>query len=293
MKKLVSPLLGTLLCAACGGDDGGPAELPGTVYGGDRPVELQVPTDLDLDRQYPLVMLLHGYSANGLLQTAYLGLGDLPTDPGAFFLAPDGVRDAEGNPHWNASPACCGDEASHVDDVAYLGALLDDITAEWPIDRSRIFLIGHSNGHFMSYRMACERADIVTGIAGLAGAAFSVDGSGCDPSDTVSSLHIHGDADATVLYEGGGFAGGEYPGALDSTLQWAGYDGCASTMTDGPARDLVRDLAGDETTVQIVDGCPAGVGVELWTIVEGGHIPNFHDGFGTTVVGWLNDHPRP
>jgi polyhydroxybutyrate depolymerase len=141
--------------------------------------------------------------------------------------------------------------------------------------------------------MACERADIVTGIAGLAGAAFSVDGSGCDPSDTVSSLHIHGDEDATVLYAGGGFAGGEYPGAVESTQQWAGFNGCGSTMTDGAALDLVRDIAGEETTVEIVDGCPDGVGVELWTLVGGGHIPNFHDTFGTTVTGWLIDHPRP
>jgi polyhydroxybutyrate depolymerase len=281
MKRL-APIL--LLCA-CGDDGGG--ELPGTVYGGDRPVELQIPTDFDPDQQYPLVMLLHGYSATGLLQTAYLGLADLPTDPGVFFLAPDGVPDALGNPHWNASAACCGDPEHNVDDVAYLGGLLEDITADWPIDPTRVFVMGHSNGHFMSYRMACERADIVTAIAGLAGAATSLDGSDCDPSASVSSLHLHGDADDTILY-----AGDDYPGAVESTLQWAAHDGCGTTFSDGAALDLVRDLDGAETTVQTIDGCPAGVGVELWTIGGGGHIPNFHPTFGTTVVGWLIDHPR-
>lgn len=290
MKRTI-PIL--FLCAACGGDDG-PAELPDTVYGGDRPVELQIPTDFDASQEYPLVMLLHGYSANGLLQTAYLQLADLPSDPGTFFLAPDGVRDGEGNPHWNASAACCGDPEHHVDDVAYLGGLLDDILAEWPVDPSRVFVMGHSNGHFMSYRLACERADIITAIAGLAGAAPTVDGSGCDPVATVSSLHIHGDADDTVLYAGGGNLGDAYPGAVDSTMQWAEHHGCGTTRTAGTALDLVRDVEGSETTVESVDGCPSGVGVELWTIVGGGHIPNFVTGaFGSSVVGWLNDHPRP
>jgi polyhydroxybutyrate depolymerase len=289
MKRL-APLL--LLCACGGGDDGGPDELPGTVYGGDRAVELQLPADFDPSQEYPLVLLLHGYSANGLLQTAYLGLGDVAVDPGVFFLAPDGVDDAAGNPHWNASPACCGDPEHHVDDVAYLGGLLDDVTADWPVDPSRVFVMGHSNGHFMSYRMACERADIITAIAGLAGAATSLDGVGCDPVAAVSSLHVHGDADATVSYLGGGDLNAEYPGAVESTMQIAAKNGCGDTRTDGPAIDLVRDLDGAETTTQLVDGCPDGVGVELWTIVGGGHIPNFVDGGGVSIIDWLIAHPR-
>ena len=50
--------------AACGGD---PAERPRT-FGGDRPVELQIPAALDEGKAYPLVVVLHGYSITGFIQ---------------------------------------------------------------------------------------------------------------------------------------------------------------------------------------------------------------------------------
>lgn len=275
-----------------GGDDGDDTPPP-TTYGGDRPVELQLPAGYDETQEYPLVMVLHGYGATGLLQTAYLQLGDVATDPGAFFLAPEGTVDGSGRQFWAASDACCGDSRGDVDDVAYLGGVLDAVIADWPIDRSRVFLIGHSNGHFMSYRLACERADVVTGFAGLAGAAPTVDGAGCDPAQPVSALHVHGTADDVVEYAGGAFGGGSYPGAEESVELWAEKTGCATTRTQGAALDLVRDLAGAETTVELAEDCPDGVGVELWTITGGSHVPNFVDGFGTILTDWLQAHPRP
>lgn len=293
MRRLF-PLVVLLGCGDGGGagdDDATPDAAPPRVYGGDRPVELQVP-DLSDGEDKPLVMLLHGYGATGLLQTAYLQLADVPADHGAFFLAPDGTRDSTGRLFWAATDACCGENPPEVDDVAYLGGLIDAISADWPVDPERVFVIGHSNGHFMAYRLACERADVIAGIAGLAGAANSLDGSGCDPVMPVSSLHVHGDADDVVLYEGGTFVGGSYPGAIDSTMQWAAHDGCGTTRTTGTPVDVDRQLAGDETIVEVVDGCPAPVGVELWTIQGGSHIPNFVDGFGSRLVDWLVAHSR-
>ena len=69
-----------------------------------------------------------------------------------------------------------------VDDVAYVGGLIDEALRTWPVDPKRVYIVGHSNGDFMAHRLACERADVVVAIAGLAGAGIAIDGSGCSPS---------------------------------------------------------------------------------------------------------------
>jgi polyhydroxybutyrate depolymerase len=280
-----------VLLAACGGGD--PEDPPPTIFGGDRSVELQVP-DVEPGETYPLVLLLHGHGISGLIQQAYLKL-DLVDGRGVFLLAPDGsLSDVDGHSYWNAESGCCNHGDDSVDDVAYLGGLIDDVMAAWPIDPARVYVWGHSNGAFMSYRMACERADVVVGIAPLAGAATSLGGvDDCDPSQPVNVLHIHGTTDSTVPYDGANFGKGEFPGAIESVDQWQAHDGCDATRTDGDAIDLEMDVDGAETTVEDADGCPDGGAVSLWSMVGAGHIPDVVPGYGDLVLDWLLAHPRP
>jgi polyhydroxybutyrate depolymerase len=279
---------------AAGPDAGVPdAGGPPLVYGGDRPVELQLPDGLTDGETYPLVLVLHGYGNTGFIQQAYLGLGLLRADPRAFVLAPDGTTDADGNQFWNASGACCDFGGTGVDDVAYLGGLLDDVLADWPIDRSRVVVVGHSNGGFMAHRLACARADVVTGIADLAGADVSVDGSDCAPSAAVNVLHLHGTADAVVSYGGGVLVADPYPGAVATIDHWATRNGCAGEPTVGDGIDLTVDVDGAETVPATQVGCAAGGATALWSIEEGSHIPSLSNEFAPAVIGWLMDHPRP
>src|SRR5439155_918922 len=208
-----------------------------TTFGGDRPVDLQVPIGFDDSKTYPLVMVLHGYSANGVIQEAYFGIKNEVDAGNAFVVAPDGLVDSKDHEYWNADAACCDFDHSSVDDVAYLGGLLDEVTAAWPIDPAHVILIGHSNGGFMAYRLACERADIVTEIGVLAGAATS---DTCDPSTAVDVLHIHGTADTEVPYDGGTTLESQtmFPGAVASTMRWAGFDSCSTTSTAGATVDF-------------------------------------------------------
>ncbi len=284
-----------ILLAACGGDDATstPDAAPPRVFGGDRPTELQVP-DLEDGQTYPLVMLLHGHGFSGLVQEGFLKL-DLVDQRGVFFVAPDGTASTvDGHPMWNAESGCCNHGDHDVDDVAYLGSVLDDIMAAWPIDPTRVFVWGHSNGGFMAYRMACDRADVVSGIAPLAGASTTLDGViDCDPSQPVNVLHIHGTADSTVPYAGTDFGKGRYPGAVDSVGEWQTHNGCDATRTAGAAIDLESDLAGAETTVEDADGCPAGGAVSLWRIAAGSHLPDVVPGYGDLVLDWMLAHPRP
>ncbi|MGC3998275.1 MAG: PHB depolymerase family esterase [Anaeromyxobacter sp.] len=275
----------SLACASSGDGDGGPART----YGGDRPVTLQVPPDLQDGQRYPLVLILHGHGSSGAGHQLYFQVFQLPALRQAFVLAPDGTRDALGLRFWNMVP----EQGSAVDDVAYLGGLLDQVMADWPIDPARVVVLGHSNGAFMAYRLACDRADVVTAIGGLAGADVSGHVA-CEPARPVSVLHVHGDEDAVVLYEGGSLGPDlDYPGAAASALTWAGYDACDGDATAGSAIDLAHDVAGEETLPHLATGCPAGVAVELWTIQGGSHAPTLAYGAGLRLIDWLLAHPRP
>jgi len=271
-------MLALVLLVACGGsEDKGPRP---TTFGETRPVDIKLPPGFDDGRDYPLIIALHGYGGNGFQHAAYFGLAKLVADNEALMLAPDGITDTGGRQFWNADPQCCDFGGKNPDDVGYIGKLIDDVIDAYPIDTKRVFIIGHSNGGYMAYRMACERPDVVTAIAGLAGAAAS-NPTSCTPERSVNVLHIHGTADATVPYSG----------ASGSVQQWVTHDGCDATLTNGAMYDLENLIAGSETQAQSA-GCPTGVAVELWKIEGGSHIPNFGPMFTPTLWQWLKDHPR-
>ena len=258
-----------------------PAQRPKT-FGGDRPVDLQVPDPLDESKQYPLIMVLHGYGASGFVQEALFGVNALPKAGEAFVLAPNGLVDSAGQQYWNADPACCDFDHTNPDDVGYLGGLIDDVSAAWNIDRGAIYVMGHSNGAYMAYRLACDRADVITNIMPLAGASVS-DPSTCHPAKPVAVLHLHGTADAEVPYSV----------AAPSVMTWAGLDGCASTQTPGDPLDLDTTIPGAETTTTSYDGCPPGIAVELWTIQGASHIPNFDQPtFAPLILQYFQNHRR-
>lgn len=258
-------------------------------FGGDRPVYLEVPTGYDHATPTPLLIVLHGYSANAFTQLAYTKLDRLVEEEGVLLLAPEGTVNPEGAQFWNATDACCDGYGSGVDDVGYLTGLIDEVSAVWNVDPARVYLFGHSNGGYMSYRMACDRADRIAAIASLAGATW-MDESKCAPAETVSVLQIHGTEDDAVPYDGDL----DTPGAARTAELWAGYDGCAGAFAaTGAQLDLDTGLDGIDTTAQSFAGCPAGVDVELWTIDGGAHLPVVTDAFRAEVWEFLSSHPKP
>lgn len=266
---------------ACGSSDSGPRS---TIYGGDRPAELKTPATLTEGKQYPLLVVLHGYGANGFVQSAFFGVTGLPAADQALLIAPEGTTDNTGKQFWNADPACCDFGGLNPDDVGYIGGLIDDISAEWPVDKDQVFLLGHSNGAYMAYRMACERADAIAAIVGLAGNAASV-ASTCNPERPVSVAHLHGTADDIVPFTGP-------VGAEGSVAQWAMHNGCGTTRTATVDLDLDSNVAGAETHVEVTEGCPQTGAVELWTMEGSNHIPIMNSTFATTLVEWLTAHKR-
>jgi polyhydroxybutyrate depolymerase len=255
-------------------------------------VKVVVPESYDGSKPVPLVVLLHGYSASGLVQEAYFKLTAQAEKQGFIYAIPEGTVDELGMKFWNASDACCNFNQSPVDDSAFLAGLVDELSKTYSIDPKRVFFIGHSNGGFMSYRMACDHADKVAAIVSLAGAMPS-DASACKASEPVAVLQIHGTDDGTIGYEGGTIATKAYPGAKESVLDWVATNGCATMPETGAPLDLETKLEGAETTVERYSGCKANADVELWTMEKGGHLPSLTPDFAVRTIEFLLAHPKP
>lgn len=263
--------------------DAGRGELPVTVPEGHNP-----------DEPAPLIVLLHGYTSNGPRVDAYMGLSRVADEYGFLLVAPEGMREPEEdeNPYWNASSACCNFYDTGVDDVGYLMSVIGRMQEEYNIDDRRIYLIGHSNGGFMSYRMAYEHSGTIAAMVSLAGASHA--DRRAAPEHPVNVLQIHGTADGTIAYQGGEIRENPYPGAMASVRQWAAYNGCTSRGRAREQRDLDASLPGHETGVLTFDvGCRPGGAVELWTITAGAHSPTVSDSYAAQLVEWLYDHPKP
>jgi polyhydroxybutyrate depolymerase len=243
------------------------------------------------------VILLHGYTGSGQGQDEYFQLAPAADARGYVYAYPDGTIDSNGNRFWNATDACCNFDKAGVDDVAYLTGIIDEIQAKLAIDMKRIAFVGHSNGGFMSYRMACDQAGLVAAIVSLAGATFE-DPTDCAPSEPVSVAQIHGTADDVIRYDGSDLTTMPYPGAEETAEIWATYDGCGETPSPLSAKVDVDATLSDgtdpaESSVVEWSGCKSGVAVQLWTIPNGGHVPVISSSFANSVMDFLGDHPKP
>lgn len=288
----IFPLLAGLLLPAWGA----PATAQ-SVDLGRGPVPVTVPAGYDPGVPTPLIVLLHGYTSNGAGQDRYMGFGSIADDYRFLLVAPDGTRETAGDRarFWNASEACCNFQGSEVDDVDYLMRLIDQVASEWNVDPLRVHLVGHSNGGFMSYRMAREHPGTIAAIASLAGAEAS--GTPTPPASPVSILQIHGTDDEVIEYQGGTIGKRDpirYPSARTTVGRWASWNGCEGAGVGREMRDLDASLPGHETGALVfVAGCAPGGDVALWTISGGGHSPPLSDDFAAQVVEWLLAHPRP
>jgi polyhydroxybutyrate depolymerase len=256
------------------------------VIGGDRPADLFLPTSYTKETPVPLLINLHGYTGDSQSQSTYTFLQSAAETRGVAYVAPEGLKDSAGSRFWNASSACCNFGGSKVSDVDYINSLIEEISSKVSIDQSRIYLFGHSNGHFMSYKFACSTKGVVAAIAGLAG-AMDIDPKVCG-REPMNVLHIHGTNDATISYEGGSLLGNPYPSTEQTVSQWAQINSCSKPVEG--SIDLLKSMQGDDSSA-ISYSCKQGA-LELWRINEGVHVPVLDEGFALQTLDWLLTHRK-
>jgi poly(3-hydroxybutyrate) depolymerase len=261
------------------------ADQTSIIIGADRPAELFLPEADESDEPSGILVNLHGYSGDSISQTNYTYLKESALAAGLAYIAPDGMKDGSGNRYWNASNACCDFAKSGVNDVQYIDGLIDEMATVFNLDKTRIYLFGHSNGHFMTYQFLCTSKNRLAAIAGLAG-SMDLDPAQCS-GKTGNVLHIHGDADATISYVGGALFAQNYPSVDEVVKRWSNNNQCTAKPEN--QLDVIAAMSGTETTSYPFD-CSKG-SLELWKLNGGVHVPVLDRGFADKVVSWLTLKP--
>jgi polyhydroxybutyrate depolymerase len=258
------------------------------VVGGDRPVTVNLPSDIS--KPSPLLIMLHSASTSGAHQERYMKLGPVAKKLGMIYIAPDGTVGADGRRVWNAAKSCCQKTGSPVDDIAFISSLIDEIAAKVPVDRSRIYMIGHSNGAFMSLAYACTTGTVAS-VVSLAG-ALDTDYR-CASKKPFALLHIHGVADKTIKIDGGILNGHSYTSARETIQAIAAANGChqsAISQATLSKKDFDPSIPGAETTVETMSGCAAPI--TYWRIARGVHSPHLPKDYAEQVLSWIQNSRR-
>lgn len=237
-----------------------PVDPPGVLTFGNlaRTYLLHVPPGLP---PAGLVINLHGAGMTGAQQAALTNYNAVADRFGFAVAYPDGI-----DLSWADGRGASIPDRQRVDDVGFLAALIERLTRELAVPPGRVFVTGMSAGGFMANRLACDRADLVSAVAPVAGTLGT--GVGCAPSRPVSVLAIHGTADAVVPYGGGPMVGRGGPSDVLSApalaQRWQQADGCPAPSVDQPGPVGVQRIA--------ATGCAGGTEVVLLSIDGGPHI---------------------
>ena len=240
--------------------------------GGDRPAQLLVPSSYDGSAPVPLLLALHGCVSprGGENVEAYLRFAPLAEELGFLYAAPNGTRVGGGY----AWVACAGSDPAA--NSLYLASLIEEVETRFNVDHDRVYLVGYSDGGFMSYRFACDHPDLIVAFACLASSNLS----NCTPSAPVPVLDVHGTADNSVAYQNG----------VTALERWVRTFWSAERTEHGAGPPIVGSVATSVSRWAPV--CGGGELAELWTLTGAGHGPQFlRDGlttrFARSVTDWL------
>ncbi len=260
---------------SCSGLTLGPGDHAFTLthQGRTRSYRVHIPPQYDATKPTPTVLNFHGFSSNELEQEALSQMSTVADAEGFIAVHPRGLsaQEIQGTPSdagspeyrsWNAGSCCGPAQINGMDDVGFVDAMLAEVSSRVCVDSRRIFSTGLSNGGFFSYRLACERSNLIAAIAPVAGMEILTP---CTPRRPVPLMHFHGTADTIVLYDGGTiFLGGAYPSASESVARWAPRNGCAGPLVETYQR-------GDSTCLTHTGCAPENATATLCTVQDGGH----------------------
>lgn len=209
-----------------------------------------VPASYNPSEAVPLVIALHGLgdNINNFQGVGFQAVADtanfIVVYPEALEFVFQGVFSV--GTAWNSGAGIdLGGNAIYpnetIDDVGYIGAIMDTLIANYNIDETRIFVTGFSMGGFMTNRLACELNNRVAAAASVAGTIGA--GITCNAGASIPMCHFHGLADANVGY-------GTPEGTQDNTfglnvVDWISYwntnNGCGAVTLEGQFPDIAND----------------------------------------------------
>ena len=215
----------------------------------------------------PVVLALHGSNSSGTELETITGLDMVADDNGFIAVYPDGAL-IGGNRSWNSGGCCSPATDGNVDDVAFINTLIDQLLTLFPIDATRVYVAGHSNGAIMAQLIGCRLSGRVAAIASVSGALDPA--TPCRPAQPVSMIEVHGTEDGNVDYVYG----------QQAVASWRHQDHCNDTAV------ITSILAACTSSWS----CSDDSSVALVTIFGGGHA--WSAGAGQAIWAFLAEHTR-
>jgi polyhydroxybutyrate depolymerase len=181
----------------------------------------------------PLVLLFHGRGTNGRVILSRTGFAAKADAKQFIVVAPDGV-----NGRWNDGR---GTVNPGIDDVGFVKQLVASLKSQLPVDATRIYAAGISNGGLFTQRLACEFSDVLAAVATVAGPLPS--NLAQSRPNPMSVVGIQGDADPRVPIDGtrAGRGGGQLQSAVNTMKFWASINACNANPTVTHLEPAVND----------------------------------------------------
>ena len=178
---------------------------------------IHLPSNFNSSKTYPLLLAFHGGGPLGYQSIQLQSRLTQKSDSTGFILVyPDGVK-ISGNRTWNAGGCCAPSTTLKIDDIGFVNALLNKLFASKPIDTTRVYATGFSNGALLCYRIANQLANRFAAIAPVAGNLMYYP---WNPARAIPIISFHSYLDQNVKYWGGITTGstGTYFPPQDSIL---------------------------------------------------------------------------
>ncbi|CZT14543.1 related to poly(3-hydroxybutyrate) depolymerase [Ramularia collo-cygni] len=206
-----------------------------TSNGVTRTFLLHIPTNYDVNDARGLVFSFHGRSRTAVSQEALSSFSDPYFNPDLLAVYPQGLGST---PQWQ------GDPEATTDDVLFTLDLLTYINNNYCVNTEAVYSTGKSNGAGFSLNvLACDPV-AVTKFAAFAGAASadyqaSMTEANCNPltvpitcnpgKTRIPILELHGTADDTIPYNGGGRRTQCLPSIPYFMQSWSARNGLGTT----------------------------------------------------------------
>jgi polyhydroxybutyrate depolymerase len=216
----------------------------------------------------PLIVLLHGLGGNAS-RTRSWGYEAVADREGFIVAYPQGIENrwSYGRSVSDRPMPRVGEEP--VDDIGFLARLVDTLVAEQLADRSRIFLVGASNGGLMAFTAACSMTGRFAAVAALLSSMTDLQIEDCRPDRAISIMVLAGTADRSMPYGGVKLQAGSLVSVPDTVGYWRQLNKCDQLrVMPVPHRN-----SDDPTSVTVThwSACADGVEVTSYRIEGGGH----------------------
>jgi polyhydroxybutyrate depolymerase len=216
----------------------------------------------------PLVVVLHGLGVS-VRDTRNWGYEPIADREGLIVAYPRGIesRWSYGRPVSKLPMPRVGEE--QVDDIDFLARLLDTLVAEQLADRSRVFVVGLSNGALMAYTAACAMTRRLAAVAALLSPMTDLQIEDCKPEGTIPIMVLAGTHDRSMPYGGAKLQSGSLVSVPDTIGHWRQVNTCDGFQVRPVSHRNSDDLT--RVTVMHWTTCADGVEIVSYRVDGGGH----------------------